>query len=183
MPANDVRVVVNFLRKNIFYRFGTPRTIISDGGKHFCNYQFEARLTKYGVTHHVATPNDPQTSGQVDVSNWELKRILEKTMSTFQTDGTSPYWLVYGKAYHLLVDLEHIAYWVTRTLNFDLQAAGKKRILQINETDEFRNDAYENARIYKDTTKRWHDKHILRREFKIGKKVLLFNSRLQLFLG
>ena len=72
---------------------------------------------------------------------------------------------------------------MTRILNFDLQAASEKRILQINEMDEFRNDAYENAQIYKDKTKRWHDKHILSREFEVGQKVLLFNSRLQLFLG
>ena len=68
-------------------------------------------------------------------------------------------------------------------MNFDLQAASEKRILQINEMDEFRNDAYENARIYKDKTKRWRDKHILSREFEVGQKVLLFNSRFRLFPG
>ena len=72
---------------------------------------------------------------------------------------------------------------MTRILNFDLQAASEKRILQINEMDEFRNDAYENARIYKDKTKRWHDKHILSREFEVGQKVLLFNSKFRLFPG
>ena len=86
LSTNDARVVVNFLRKNIFSRFGTPRAIISDGGKHFCNRQFEALLTKYGVTHHVATPYHPQTSGQVEVSNRELKRILEKTVNISRTD-------------------------------------------------------------------------------------------------
>ena len=78
------------------------------------------------------------------------------------------------------MELEHKAYWATRILNFDLQAAGEKRILQINEMDEFRNDAYENARIYKDKTKRWHDKHVLSREFEVGQKVILFNSTLTL---
>ena len=72
---------------------------------------------------------------------------------------------------------------MTRILNFDLQAASEKRILQINEMDEFRNDAYENARIYKDKTKRWRDKHILSREFEVGQKVLLFNPRLRFFPG
>ena len=75
LPTNDARVVVNFLQKNIFYRFGTPKAIINDGRKHFCNRQFEAQLTKYGVTHHVVTPYHPQTSGQVEVSNREMKHM------------------------------------------------------------------------------------------------------------
>ena len=60
---------------------------------------------------------------------------------------------------------------------------GEKRTLQLNEMEEFRNNAYENARIYKERTKRWHDKHIMPRDFKKGHKVLLFNSRLRLFPG
>ena len=77
--------MVKFL-KNIFSRFGTPRAIISNGGKYFCNRQFESLLSKYGVKHRVATPHHPQTSGQVEVSNRELKRILEKTVSTIKKD-------------------------------------------------------------------------------------------------
>ncbi|XP_073018095.1 uncharacterized protein [Primulina eburnea] len=78
--TNDSKVVIQFLKKNIFSRFGTPRAIISDGGTHFCNPQFDILLAKYGVRHKVATPYHPQTSGQVEVSNRELKRILEKTV-------------------------------------------------------------------------------------------------------
>ncbi|XP_061345091.1 uncharacterized protein LOC133290944 [Gastrolobium bilobum] len=77
LPTNDAKVVVSFLRKNIFTCFAVPRAIISDGGTHFCNKQFESLLTKYGITHKVATPYHPQTSGQVEISNKELKRILE----------------------------------------------------------------------------------------------------------
>ncbi|KAL5582963.1 hypothetical protein UlMin_015405 [Ulmus minor] len=73
LPTNDSQVVIRFLKKNIFTRFGTPRAIISDGGSHFCNKQFDSLLSKYGVTHRVATPYHPQTSGQVEVSNHELK--------------------------------------------------------------------------------------------------------------
>ena len=70
-----------------------------------------------------------------------------------------------------------------KILNFNMQAAGEKRLLQLNEMDEFRNATYENARIYKAYTKHWHDKHILKREFQVGQNVLLYNSRLRLFLG
>ncbi|XP_031253342.1 uncharacterized protein LOC116111280 [Pistacia vera] len=95
----------------------------------------------------------------------------------------SPYRMVYRKACHLLVELEHRSYWAVKFLNFDLQAAGAKRLLQLNEMEEFRNNAYENAQIYKEKTKQWYNKHIVNKEFKEGGKVLLFNSRLRLFLG
>ena len=65
----------------------------------------------------------------------------------------------------------------------DNTLAGEKRMLQFSELDEFRNEAYENARIYKERTKAWHDKHIARKEFKAGQQVLLFNSQLKLFPG
>ena len=65
----------------------------------------------------------------------------------------------------------------------DSKVAGEKRLLQLNEFDEFFNEAYENSQIYKEKTKAWHDKHIMRREFVSGQQVLLFNSRLQLFHG
>ncbi|GJS99986.1 reverse transcriptase domain-containing protein [Tanacetum coccineum] len=79
LPTNDARVVVKFL-KSLFARFGTPRAIISDHGTHFCNDQFAKVMSKYGVTHRLATAYHPQTSGQVEVSNRGLKRILERTV-------------------------------------------------------------------------------------------------------
>nr|GEX80635.1 reverse transcriptase domain-containing protein [Tanacetum cinerariifolium] len=84
IPTNDARVVVKFL-KSLFSRFSTPRAIISDRGTHFCNDQFTRVMIKYGVTHRLATAYHPQTSGQVEVSNRGLKRILERTVGENRT--------------------------------------------------------------------------------------------------
>ncbi|KAM1667753.1 hypothetical protein ACFX1S_046951 [Malus domestica] len=71
--TNDSKVVADFVKTNIFSRFGMPRVLISDGGSHFCNRTIEALLKKYHVTHKVSTPYHPQTNGQAEVSNCEIK--------------------------------------------------------------------------------------------------------------
>nr|GEW00646.1 reverse transcriptase domain-containing protein [Tanacetum cinerariifolium] len=143
LPTNDARVVCKFL-KSLFARFGALRAIISDRGTHFCNDQFTKVMRKYGVTHCLSTAYHPQTSGQVEVSNRGLKRILERTIGqnraswsdklddalwAFRTAykipiGCTPYKLVYGKACHLLMELEHKAYWALKQTNFDRTVSG-----------------------------------------------------------
>ncbi|XP_059302310.1 uncharacterized protein LOC132054285 [Lycium ferocissimum] len=135
-------------------------------------------MEKYGVKHRVETPYHPQTSGQVDASNWEIKSILAKKYKT--PIGNPPFELVFGKACHLPVKLEHKAMWALKMLNMDWEEATKLRFFQLNEMDEFRCQAYESAAVYKERMKQYHDKKILKRDFQKGDPILLYNSRLKL---
>ena len=141
-----------------FSKFGVPKSIISDGGSLFYNKPFENLLTKDGVEHIVATPYHPQTIGQVDLANREIKIILMKVVDSNRKDWSfklldslwayrttyktilvmSPYLLVYGKASHLPVEIEYKAWWVVKKLNLDMGRAGLKRLLDINELEELR---------------------------------------------
>ncbi|GJV20493.1 reverse transcriptase domain-containing protein, partial [Tanacetum coccineum] len=173
------------------------------GGHYGANYTAKKVMLKYGVTHLYTPPEHPQTSGQVEVSNRGLKRILERTIGenraswsdklddalwafriAYKTHiGCTPYKLVCGKACHLPIELEHKAYWVLKHANFDLETADDHRKVQLNELNELCDHTYENSLIYKEKTKRIHDSNIKNRVFNIGDQVLLFDSRLKIFSG
>ncbi|GKD50440.1 reverse transcriptase domain-containing protein [Tanacetum coccineum] len=151
-------------------------------------------MLKYGVT---------QMSGQVEVSNHGLKRILERTVGENRASwsdrlddalwafctafkipiGCTLYKLVYEKACHLPIKLEHKAYWALKHFNFDLKTAGDHRKVQLNELNELRDQAYENSLIYKEKTKKIHDSKIKNHIFNVGDRVFVFNSRLKIFSG
>ncbi|GJU19890.1 hypothetical protein Tco_1153232 [Tanacetum coccineum] len=116
------------------------------------------------------------------VAMWRFP--IEAFHTAFKTlIGCTPYKLVYGKACHLPIELKYKAYWALKWTNFDLKTAGDHRKVQLNELNKLRDQAYENYLIYKEKTKRIHDAKIKNREFDVGYRVLLFNSRLNMFSG
>ena len=146
-PTNDAAVVIKLFKSIIFPRFGVPHIVISDGGSHFISKVFARLLRKHGVQHRVATPYNPQKSGQVKVLNRQIKVILEKTVGKTRKDwsakldnalwayqtayktplGTTRFQLLYGKACHLPVKLEHNAAWAVKLLNFEIKPAAERR--------------------------------------------------------
>ncbi|XP_024009580.1 uncharacterized protein LOC112084593 [Eutrema salsugineum] len=167
-PTNDSKIVGKLFKTIIFPRFGVPIVVISDGGTHFVNKNLVGLLKKHGVKHKIASPY--------------TRKPVAKT--AFKTPiGTSPFNLLYRKSCHLPVELEYKYLWAVKLLNFDIKTAQEKRLLQLHELEEIRLNAYETSKIYKERTKNLYDQKILKREFKEGDLVLLFNSRLKLFKG
>nr|GEU35638.1 reverse transcriptase domain-containing protein [Tanacetum cinerariifolium] len=175
--------------------------IIPIGGHHDANYTakkvFDSGFYCPTIYHDAY---DMWTSG--GFKSW-FEHILERTVgdnraswsdklddalwafrTAFKTPiGCTPYKLVYGKACHLPIELEHKASWALKHCNFDLKSTGDHQKVQMNELNELRDQAYENSLIYKDTTKKIHDSKIKNHVFNVGDRVLLFNSRLKIFSG
>ncbi|GKD15532.1 reverse transcriptase domain-containing protein, partial [Tanacetum coccineum] len=153
LPTNDTRVVVKFLR------------------------QLFARAIKRILERSVG----------YNPIGWSEK--LNDALWAFRTAYKTPTWctpfrLVYGKACHLPVEIEHKAHWALKQCNMDLTLASKSRLMQLNELAELKDGAYENTRIYKEQTKKWHDSRLRSdKDFKVGDKVLLYNSLLKMYPG
>nr|GEW85610.1 hypothetical protein [Tanacetum cinerariifolium] len=128
-------------------------------------------------TNDARVKNRALWSDKLEDALWALRTAYKTSI------GYTPYRLVYGKTCHLPHEIEHKSYWALKHTNFDLRTAGDHRKLQLNELSELRDQAYENSLIYKERTKKLHDDKIKNRIFNVGDQVLLFISRMKIFLG
>nr|GEW81168.1 hypothetical protein [Tanacetum cinerariifolium] len=185
MPQNSIQVCeifdvwgINFMGSFPSLRgkkFRTPRAIISDHGTYFCNDQFAKVMLK--ILERTVGENRASWSDNLDDALWAFRTAFKTPI------GCTLYKLVYGKACHLLIELEHKAYWALKHCNYDLLTAGDHHKVQLNELNELHDQSYKNSLIYKEKTKRIHDSKIKDRVFNVDDRVLFFNSKLKIFSG
>ncbi|XP_025625295.1 uncharacterized protein [Arachis hypogaea] len=152
--TDDANIVLSFVRNNIICRFGSPRAIVSNQGLHFCNKRMAVLMKKYGIMHEVAMAYHPKQMAKLR-KYWSSKlgdALWAKRTAYKMPIGLSPFWLIYGKACHLPVEIEHKAYWAIKECNIGF-GVGVERKLQLVELENLRLEAYENSRLYKEKMK------------------------------
>src|ERR1700722_10721401 len=175
--------VAEFLRENIFYKFGYPREIVTDQGSQFTSNLLEYLLAHHRIKHRTSTPYHPQANGQVEVTNRALEGILTKVVSSGRKDwadrlveatwaynttwktttGFTPYELVYGKKALLSIEFEYNTLMMEAYLY--LTMVQQERLLQLNGLDELRMQALLSIEVTQAQRKIWHDKNTKDKQF------------------
>eukprot|EP00253_Pinus_taeda_P027379 PITA_27379 len=180
--------VDEFLRENVFYKFGYPRELVTYQGNQFTSSMIEELLSHHKIKHRTSTPYHPQANGQAEVTNRALENILTKLVSRSRKDwaerlveatwaynttwkttiGFTLYELVYGKKALLSIEFEYNTLRMVAQLDLDLSHAQKERLLHLNGLDEFRMQALLHTEIVQLQRNIWHDKHIKEKQFQEG---------------
>ncbi|XP_024009457.1 uncharacterized protein LOC112084540 [Eutrema salsugineum] len=173
-PTNDAKVAIKMFKsiiQDLVFRDLSSVMVVSTSSTKLSNRELKEILEK------TIGPTRKDWSAKLDDALWAYRTAFKTPL------GTTPFQLVYGKACHLPWELELRAEWAIRKLNYDIQTAGAKHLIQLNELDEICHNAYENSKIYKEKTNEFYDRKIVHKTFSPNDQVLLYNSRLKLFPG